>query len=156
ARLGSMRDGVLKLLDYADMVLITWLAAQFMLSGVVSVGVFYSFLIYKSLLSERLAHSINAGFSYFMLSVPVSRVNDIVKCEPERYTPLSDSRKSVEVREFREIEMRDVSFRYGASDQLTLRNANITIRKGDKIVITGPSGSGKSTLFKLLAAAEPL
>jgi ATP-binding cassette subfamily B protein RaxB len=37
-----------------------------------------------------------------------------------------------------------------------LMRANITIRKGDKIVITGPSGSGKSTLFKLLAAAEPI
>lgn len=155
-RLGGLRDAVLKLLDYADMILITWFAAQFMLSGIVSVGVFYSFLIYKSLLSERLARSLNAAFGYFMLSVPVARVDDIVKCESERYTPLSDSHKTVETREFREIDMRAVSFRYGVSDQPTLQDANLRIRKGDKIVITGPSGSGKSTLFKLLAAAEPL
>lgn len=156
SRLGSMRDGVLKLLDYGDMIVITWLAANFMLSGVVSVGVFYSFLIYKSLMSERLARSINAAFGYFMLSVPVARVDDIVKCDPERYTPLSDSRKSVEVRKFQRIEMRDVTFRYGVSDRPTLEEASIDIRKGDKIAITGPSGSGKSTIFKLLAAAEPL
>jgi ATP-binding cassette subfamily B protein RaxB len=37
-----------------------------MLGGAISVGVFYSFLIYKSLLSERFAHSINAAFAYFM------------------------------------------------------------------------------------------
>lgn len=91
-----------------------------------------------------------------MLSVPVARVDDIVKCEPERYTPLSDSHKSVEVREFQRIEMRDVTFRYGVSDRPTLDKASIDIHKGDKIAITGPSGSGKSTIFKLLAAAEPL
>jgi ATP-binding cassette subfamily B protein RaxB len=156
SRLASVRDGILKLLDYADMIVITWLAAKLMLGGEISVGVFYSFLIYKTLLSERLSSSINAGFGYFMLSVPVARVDDILQCEPERYTPLGDSHKSVEVRAFHGIEMRDVSFRYGVSDQPVLRGASLDIRNGDKIVITGPSGSGKSTLFKLLAAAEPL
>jgi ATP-binding cassette subfamily B protein RaxB len=107
-------------------------------------------------LSERFARSINAAFEYFMLSVPVSRVGDIVDCEPERYTPASDTLKTVEVQTFQQIDVRDVTFRYGISDQPVLMRANITIRKGDKIVITGPSGSGKSTLFKLLAAAEPI
>ncbi|MCC8394463.1 peptidase domain-containing ABC transporter [Paraburkholderia sp. MMS20-SJTR3] len=155
-QLGGLRDAILKLVDYADMIVITWLAAQLMLGGQISVGVFYSFLIYKALLSERLARSINAVFGYFMLSVPVARVDDIVKCESERYTPPEDAQKAVEVREFRDLSIRGVSFRYGVSDQPVLRNANLEIRRGEKIVITGPSGSGKSTLFKLLAAAEPL
>ncbi|RDK04347.1 peptidase domain-containing ABC transporter [Paraburkholderia lacunae] len=155
-RLSSARDAVLKLVNYVEMLAITWFAARLMLGGAISVGVFYSFLIYKSLLSERFARSINATFEYFMLSVPVTRVGDIVDCEPERYTPASDSHKTVEVQTFHQIDVRDVTFRYGVSDQPVLTRANITIRKGDKIVITGPSGSGKSTLFKLLAAAEPL
>jgi ATP-binding cassette subfamily B protein RaxB len=154
--LGSLRDAILKLVDYADMIVITWLAARLMLTAEISVGVFYSFLIYKSLLSERLARSINAAFGYFMLSVPVARVDDIVKCESERYTPPEDAQRAVEVREFRDMAIRGVTFRYGVSDRPVLRNANLEIRKGDKIVITGPSGAGKSTLFKLLAAAEPL
>lgn len=156
SRLASARDAILKLVNYADMIAITWFAARLMLAGVVSVGVFYSFLIYKSLLSERFARSINAAFEYFMLSVPVTRVGDIVDCEPERYTPAGDTHKTVEVRTFQQIDVRDVTFRYGVSDQPVLKGANITIRKGDKIFITGASGSGKSTLFKLLAAAEPL
>ena len=156
SRLGSARDAILKLVNYADMIAITWFAARLMLGGAISVGVFYSFLIYKSLLSERFARSINAAFQYFMLSVPVARVGDIVDGETERYTPASDAHKTVEVRTFNRIDVRDVTFRYGVSDQPVLRNANIVIRKGDKIVITGASGSGKSTLFKLLAAAEPL
>ncbi|WCM18947.1 peptidase domain-containing ABC transporter [Paraburkholderia bryophila] len=156
SKLGSARDAILKLVNYADMIAITWFAARLMLGGAISVGVFYSFLIYKSLLSERFARSINAAFEYFMLSVPAARVGDIVDCEAERYTPPADTHKTVEVRRFERIDVRDVTFRYGVSDQPVLKRANIVIHRGDKIVITGSSGSGKSTLFKLLAAAEPL
>lgn len=156
SRLTCARDAILKLVNYADTIIITWMAARLMLGGKVSVGVFYSFLIYKSLMSERLASAINAMFQYFMLSVPTARVDDIVESENERYTPLTDSQRATEVRHFERIEVSDVTFSYGISDQPVLRHASVDIRKGDKIVITGPSGSGKSTLFKLLSAAEPL
>ncbi|MDR5762202.1 cysteine peptidase family C39 domain-containing protein [Caballeronia sp. LZ035] len=156
SRLACRRDGFLKLVNYADTLVITWMAARLMLGGKISVGVFYSFLIYKSLMSERLASAIGAMFQYFMLSVPTARVDDIVECENERYTPLPDTQRATEVRQFDCIDVRDVSFCYGISDQPVLRDASFRISKGDKIVITGPSGSGKSTLFKLLSAAEPL
>jgi len=155
-KLSSVRDAILKFVDYAEVLVISWFAARLMLGGIISVGVFYSFLIYKSLLSERLSRSINTAFQYFMLSVPVMRVGDIVDCETERYTPADASHRAVEVQTFQQIEVREVTFSYGISDQPVLTRASMTIRKGDKIVITGPSGSGKSTLFKLLAAAEPL
>jgi ATP-binding cassette subfamily B protein RaxB len=156
SRLACRRDGILKLVNYADTIIITWMAARLMLGGKISVGVFYSFLIYKSLMSERLASAISAMFQYFMLSVPTARVDDIVECENERYTPLSDAQRATEVRRFERIDVRDVTFSYGISDQPVLRQASLEICNGDKIVITGPSGSGKSTLFKLLSAAEPL
>jgi ATP-binding cassette subfamily B protein RaxB len=156
ARLANRRDAILKLVNYADTLAITWFAARLMLGGVVSVGVFYSFLIYKALMSERFAHAINAGFAYLMLSVPAARVADIVECEEERYTPFADAQRAAEVRSFRHIGVRDVTFRYGVSDQPVLREASLDIRSGDKIAIIGASGSGKSTLFKLLSAAEPL
>lgn len=156
SRLACRRDGFLKLVNYADTLVITWMAARLMLGGKISVGVFYSFLIYKSLMSERLASAIGAMFQYFMLSVPTARVDDIVECENERYTPLPDTQRATEVRQFDCIDVRNVTFKYGISDQAVLRDASFRISKGDKIVITGPSGSGKSTLFKLLSAAEPL
>ncbi|WP_345815968.1 peptidase domain-containing ABC transporter [Paraburkholderia sp. PREW-6R] len=155
-RLSSARDGILKAVQYADTIAITWFAARLMLGGAVSVGVFYSFLIYKSLMSERLANAVNGAFAYFMLSVPVARVADIVECEPERYTPSSDCNRATELRAFERIEMRGVTFRYGVSDRPVLENVSLDIRHGDKIAITGPSGAGKSTLFKLLSGSEPL
>jgi len=154
--LSSARDAILKAVQYADSIAITWFAARLMLSGKVSVGVFYSFLIYKSLMSERFARTVNGLFAHFMLSVPVARVGDIVESETEKYTPASDINRATEVRVFERIEVRDVTFSYGVSDRPVLKNASIDIRAGDKIAIIGPSGSGKSTLFKLLAASEPL
>lgn len=154
SKLSATREAVLKLLSHVETLAVTWFAARLMLGGAISVGGFYSFMIYKSLFSERIAHVINTGFSYFMLTVPVTRVDDIVKCEPERYTPLEDMHKTFEARRFEHISVRDVTFSYGISDQPVLTGANLDIRRGDKIVITGPSGVGKSTLFKLLAASE--
>ncbi|MBP0594343.1 peptidase domain-containing ABC transporter [Paraburkholderia sp. LEh10] len=155
-RLRSARDAFLKAVQYADTIAITWVSARLMLGGKISVGVFYSFLIYKSLMSERFASLVDGVFLHFMLSVPVARVDDIAECEGERYTPAADMQRAAEVRSFERIEVRDVTFSYGVSDQPVLKNASIDIHAGDKIAITGPSGAGKSTLFKLLSAAEPL
>ncbi|WP_321876499.1 peptidase domain-containing ABC transporter [Paraburkholderia bannensis] len=154
SRLSATRDAVLKLLAHCETLVITWLAAKLMLAGTVSVGAFYSFMIYKTLFSERIAQSINTGFAYFMLSVPVARVDDIVESTPERYTALADMHKTVELRRFERIAVCDVSFSYGVSDQPVLVHASLDIARGDKIVITGPSGAGKSTLFRLLAASD--
>ncbi|MEX3936816.1 peptidase domain-containing ABC transporter [Paraburkholderia phymatum] len=155
-RLSSARDAILKAVQYADTLAITGFSARLMLGGKVSVGVFYSFLIYKSLMSERFARTVNGVFSHFMLSVPVARVDDIVECEEENYTPPSDTNRAMEVHTFERIDVRGVTFSYGVSDQPVLKNASIDISAGDKIAIVGPSGAGKSTLFKLLSAAVPL
>lgn len=156
AKLTACRDAVLKLVEYADVIVITWLAAGLMLDGKISVGVFYSFMIYKSLASERLAQSINALFGRFMLSVPVQRVADIVEHEPERYTQPEQIGRTTELRRFDSIQVRDLSFSYGISDRNVLTGVSLDINRGDKIVVVGPSGVGKSTLFKLLCAAEPV
>ena len=39
---------------------------------------------------------------------------------------------------------------YSKTSKLILKNININISKGEKVIITGPSGSGKSTLLKIL------
>ena len=47
------------------------------------------------------------------------------------------------------IEIRKLKYGYG-NDINVLRNINLTINKGEKVLITGSSGSGKSTLLKIL------
>lgn len=49
-----------------------------------------------------------------------------------------------------EIEFRDVSFSYDASEHQSLKNISFTIKPKEKIAIIGRIGSGKSTIAKLL------
>jgi energy-coupling factor transport system ATP-binding protein len=53
------------------------------------------------------------------------------------------------------IAFSNFSFRYESLDKSTLKNINLRIEKGEKIVIIGPSGSGKSTLGQCLNGLIP-
>ena len=53
------------------------------------------------------------------------------------------------------IEFSDVSFKYRAQQEPTLKNINLKIYPGEKILIAGQSGSGKSTLAHCLNALIP-
>lgn len=58
--------------------------------------------------------------------------------------------ESVEITEFKDsIDFNEVQFSYEESEQLTLKDINLTVRKNGKYLIVGPSGGGKSTLLKL-------
>lgn len=48
------------------------------------------------------------------------------------------------------IEFDNFSFKYKSQNSETLKNINLTIYEGEKVLIVGPSGSGKSTLSNCL------
>ena len=53
------------------------------------------------------------------------------------------------------IEFKDFSFQYFSQSEPTLRDINLKIHCGEKILIVGPSGSGKSTLGHCLNGLIP-
>jgi energy-coupling factor transport system ATP-binding protein len=50
---------------------------------------------------------------------------------------------------------RDYSFQYKAQAEATLHHINLTVERGEKILILGPSGSGKSTLTHCINGLIP-
>ena len=52
------------------------------------------------------------------------------------------------------IEIKGVSKWYGPVQ--VLNECNVSIDKGDVVVVCGPSGSGKSTLIKTVNGLEPI
>ncbi len=48
------------------------------------------------------------------------------------------------------IEFQNVSFSYPGSQKKVLQNINLTIKKGETVVLVGLNGAGKTTLIKLL------
>ena len=53
------------------------------------------------------------------------------------------------------IEFKDFSFRYKTQNEFTLHDINLTINKGEKVLILGPSGSGKTTLGSCINGLIP-
>lgn len=53
------------------------------------------------------------------------------------------------------IEFKDFTFKYRVQAKPTLKNINLTIYEGEKVLIVGPSGSGKSTLAHCINGLTP-
>ncbi|MER2124866.1 MAG: ATP-binding cassette domain-containing protein, partial [Exiguobacterium indicum] len=53
------------------------------------------------------------------------------------------------------IEFQDFSFTYRSQSEPTLRQIQLTIQAGERILIVGPSGSGKSTLAQCINGLIP-
>lgn len=53
------------------------------------------------------------------------------------------------------IEFKDFSYKYRTQSEPTLKNINLAINKGEKVLIIGSSGSGKSTIAKCINGLIP-
>ena len=53
------------------------------------------------------------------------------------------------------IEFKDFSFRYKSQTEPTLKDINLTIYEGEKVLLLGPSGCGKSTLSHCINGLIP-
>ena len=53
------------------------------------------------------------------------------------------------------IQFKDFTFKYDIQAEPTLESLNLTIEKGQKVLIIGPSGSGKSTIGHCLNGIIP-
>lgn len=53
------------------------------------------------------------------------------------------------------IRLRSAGFRHRGARAPVLKDIDLTVREGDRILIRGPSGSGKSTLLQVMAGLAP-
>ncbi|PLW78168.1 peptidase domain-containing ABC transporter [Cohaesibacter celericrescens] len=78
----------------------------------------------------------------------IRMVNNLMRMQPERTPGVIPSIS----RNFAgHITTKNLSFRYPQASDAAIKSANVTIKPGEIVAITGPSGGGKSTFLKLLA-----
>ena len=53
------------------------------------------------------------------------------------------------------LEFKNFGFQYNAQSSPTLYDINLTLRRGERILIAGPSGCGKSTLVHCINGLIP-
>lgn len=141
--------------------LVLWLGATAVMAGpgnaggMLTVGMLFAFIAYKTQFSGRVSALINYAVEFKMLGLHAERLADIALTAPERDNPKSEGLAAQippnDLSHLRpSLELRDVSFRYGEGEPWVLRHANLKIEAGEIVAVTGASGCGKSTLLKLL------
>jgi ATP-binding cassette subfamily B protein RaxB len=128
-------------------ILVIWLGARRVLDGGFSVGLLIAFLAYKDQFLNRVTELINKTVDLTMLRVHGERLADVALTAPE---PLGQMSQPAAAITRADIEVKNVSFRYGAYEPWVLKNLSFGIKEHESVAIVGPSGCGKTTLLKLL------
>ncbi|CDR31083.1 Probable multidrug resistance ABC transporter ATP-binding/permease protein YheI [Acholeplasma oculi] len=120
--------------------------ALFIMQQQMTVGQLVIFISYIGILYGPII-SISGVFQQINnATVAVDRFDEIMKTEPD----VKDDEIPDHILDFKEIEFRDVTFKYPFDEQPTINQINLTVKKGQTIGVVGPTGSGKSTLIRQL------
>lgn len=154
SRIGIWQSSANLLIFGLENIITIWLAVGFVIDGAgFSVGMVFAYMAYKNQFIGKSAALIDQAIQFKMLSLHLERLSDIALSDEDRSFS-SDTDALTDL--IGKIELRDIHYRYSASDPYVLRGVNLTVDAGEHLAITGPSGGGKSTLLKImLGLVEP-
>ena len=88
--------------------------------------------------------------SFSSIRGTIESLNDVVLLLDQTVPPDSLSTQTSKLPFIRQIELKEICFRYPSSSKYVLEDVFLTIKKGEHIGIKGTTGSGKSTLVDVL------
>lgn len=128
-------------------ILVVFVAARMILAGDgFSVGMLFAFMSYRQTLNDRVIALTNQIIAFRYITLHLDRVGDIVQSEADTL----ESGMNVTRIPSGQIQLQNVSFKYGETDGKILEDVSINVAAGEWIAITGRSGGGKTTLLKLM------
>jgi ATP-binding cassette subfamily B protein len=122
----------------------TWVA-----HGSLTPGVLVAFLLYLGQFFAPVQQLSQVFDGYQQARVGLQRIGELLRT-PTTVVP-SQRPVPVPARLRGEVELRDVSFRYGGADKAALERVSVRIPAGQTVALVGATGAGKSTMVKLLA-----
>ena len=117
--------------------------------GSLTAGILVAFLLYLSQFFAPVQQLSQVFDGYQQARVGLHRIGDLLRTPStvvpaEHPVPVPDRLRG-------EIELRDVSFRYGSAERPALDRVSLRVPAGQTVALVGATGAGKSTLVKLLA-----
>lgn len=107
-------------------------------------------LVYTFAVVTRVQSALQAIFENFGRMTEhkknVSSLMDLIEMEPL----VKSGTREIDLEDFKNLEMKNVSFTYPGSEKPVIHNMNLFINHTDSLAIVGLNGAGKTTLIKLL------
>ncbi|MEW6077752.1 MAG: ABC transporter ATP-binding protein [Thermodesulfobacteriota bacterium] len=143
----SLLSPVTQLIKVAGVVVLVILGTHQVASGKLSVGGLTIFIASAYYLYGSIS---NLGSWYLSMLTGLVSANEIFGFLNSKAAVASPPDGLILSSLERQIELRQVCFRYPDTETPVLNDICLTIAKGETVAIAGPSGCGKSTLLKLL------
>ncbi len=150
AKLEVVLHLIYQYIDYVAQVGIVFAGGIMAVRGEISIGTFYAFYTYLTMLIYPILDIPQLFVSGKRAFVNIDRLEELA-AHPEPVRPANQA----PVGGLETIELRDVSFSYGDRPGEALSGIDLSIRRGERIGVIGPVGCGKSTLVKLLLGVLP-
>ncbi len=142
--MGLLTPVALFLFNLATVLIVYFGAFRMTEGGGLSAGDVFAVVQYVTMVMGGVMMGSFAIVMYPHAKVAAKRIGEVFDTKG-----MGDSAQGEDVALHGEIELKNVSFSYGGSEN-ALKNINLHIKSGQKISVIGGTGSGKSTLISLL------
>ena len=112
----------------------------------VTLGTIVEFVVYVNMLTFPVSAIGLTASMVQRAAASQKRINEFLDIKPT----IKNDKDATPLDSIEKIEFENVNFIYENTGIMALKNFNLTIKKGEKIAITGKTGSGKSTIAQLL------
>jgi len=127
-------------------VFLLYLGGTAVLNKNISIGTYMAFAGYFSKLYAPVLNWNTTILTFKPAFVALQRIRDFFFS----YQDEIESEDEIQLEKIKEIEMKNINFKYPDGNENIIENFHLIARKGDKILLKGPNGSGKSTIIRLL------
>ncbi len=149
-KINSIIQLLVTTISHLQTLVIMGMGAYSVLKGQNTAGHLISFIFYKNCLMSNVQSLVENHINLKICSVEVRRLKDITSKEKQPDEAFRSSTK-YKREPVENIAIKDLSFGYSNLDEAFIKDINLTLNKGEKLVITGPSGCGKTTLLNIIA-----
>ena len=131
------------LIENSLIIILLFIGSNFVIQEKITLGklITYNGLLFYFL--DSVKGVLNLNISMKKIKIIVERVEDLYKIEQEKIE--NKTKKQMDIKG--KLECKKLNFSYGSKE--ILKNINIKIEVGEKIMLYGSSGNGKSTLVKI-------
>ena len=142
-----MMPALMLIMNFVSL-LIIWVGADRINAGTMQAGDLMAFIQYTMQIIMSFLMLTMVSIILPRAAVSATRVNEILKEEPQIHDP--KEAKSMDTNKKGFLEFKNVSFRYPNAQEDVLFNISFEAKPGEITAIIGSTGSGKSTLANLI------